>query len=228
MPLKWDWSCPLITSLIKAFAIKAKTEQSLHYRRNLHKYQLSVGKFFEQLVFCLACAQWAPYRRRWWCVPPKMLEPDRRHSSYGCDQLTLCRFCPAAPPTVYVWKQHVCATAQPGCDGVWVREGDRSGESKHFITVEWRRTLQASSLWVNALEPRKRPSLASCLLPLYLTPLAKQRFSKTHHPGKSCVEGTAEQQFLEFESVFLWSSDKLKLPGIWQWVFKQIWLAFLI
>lgn len=96
--------------------------------------------------------------------------------SYGCDQLTLCCFCPAAPPTVYVWKQHVCATAQPGCDGVRVREGDRSGESKHFITVEWRRTLQVSSLWVNALETRKRPPLAS--LPLYRAPLAKQRFSK--------------------------------------------------
>lgn len=82
MPLKWDWSCPLITSLIKAFAIKAKTEQSLLYRRNLHKYQLSLGTFFEQLVFCLACAQWAPYRRRWWCVSPKMLEPDPRHSLY--------------------------------------------------------------------------------------------------------------------------------------------------
>lgn len=143
----------------------------------------------------------------------------------GCDQLTLCCFCPAAPPTVYVWKQHVCATAQPGCDGVWVREGDRSGESKHFITVEWRRTLQVSSLWVNALETRKRPPLASTLLHLPNKDLVK-------HPGKSCVEGTAEQQFLEFESVFLWSSDKLKLPGMWQCplvrVLKQIWLAFLI
>lgn len=132
--------------------------------------------------------------------------------SYGCDQLTLCCFCPAAPPTVYVWKQHVCATAQPGCDGVRVREGDRSGESKHFITVEWRRTLQVSSLWVNALETRKMP-------PLYLFTalhLPNKDLVKKKHPGKSCVEGTAEQQFLEFESVFLWSSDKLKLPGIWQ------------
>lgn len=166
MPLKWDWSCPFIISRIKAFAIKAKTEKMLLYRRNLYKYQLSLVQFFEQLVFCCARAMGAlqtalmvrfPKNARVWPSPFIVSVC----CSYGYDQLTLCCFCPAAPPTVYVWKQHVCATAQPGCDGVWVREGDRSGESKHFITVEWRRTLRVSSLWVNALETRKRPPLAS-------------------------------------------------------------------
>lgn len=33
-----------------------------------------------------------------------------------------------APPTVYVWQQHVCAAALRGCDGVWEGEGDRGGE----------------------------------------------------------------------------------------------------
>lgn len=41
----------------------------------------------------------------------------------------LCRLLVTAPPTVYVWQQHVCAAARRGCDGVRDTKGDRGGES---------------------------------------------------------------------------------------------------